>query len=211
MLFHDRREAGRLLAGLLERYRGASDTVIVALPRGGVPIGEALSEALELPLDIFFVKKIPSPYNEEAGIGAVSENGYMQLNQQAVEALGVRPEYIEWRAREKLEQMRSKRELYGRSTGDFSGKTVILTDDGIATGSSMMLAAQALKEAGASKVVIAVPVASSELLPALESVADEVYVYHTSDNLIAVGRFYQDFHQLEDEEVIDALTRRGAA
>lgn len=210
MMFRDRREAGRLLAGTLERYRGAPDTVIVALPRGGVPIGEALSDALGLPLDIFFVKKIPSPYNEEAGIGAVSENGFMQLNQQAVETLEVHPEYIERRAREQLERMRSKRELYGRSSSDFSGKTVILTDDGIATGSSMMLAAQALKREGASRVIIAVPVAPSELIPALERVADEVDVYHPSDNLIAVGRFYRDFHQLEDEEVIEALARRGS-
>ena len=207
MIFDTREEAGALLAGMLEKYRGAPDTVVVALPRGGLPIGEALARALDLPLDIFFVKKIPSPYNEEAGIGAVTENGFMQMNREAVEALHVTEEYIQNRAREKLEQMQQKRSLYGRPPSDFSGKTVILTDDGIATGSSMILGAQALKKAGAAKVVIAVPVAPSELLPILERVADEVYVYHPSDNLIAVGRFYRDFHQLDDEEVIEILGR----
>jgi len=207
MIFETREEAGRLLAGMLEKYRGAPDTVVVALPRGGLPIGEALARELDLPLDIFFVKKIPSPYNEEAGIGAVTENGYMQMNREAVEALRVTDEYIQNRAQEKLEQMREKRALYGRPPSDFSGKTVILTDDGIATGSSMILGAQALKKAGAAKVVIAVPVAPSELLPVLEQVADEVYVYHPSDNLIAVGRFYRDFHQLDDREVIEILAR----
>jgi predicted phosphoribosyltransferase len=211
MLFATREEAGRLLAGMLDAYRNAPDTVVVALPRGGLPVGAAIARELNLPLDIFFVKKIPSPYNEEAGIGAVSENGLMQVNPQAVASLGVTEEYIQRRAEEKLEQMKQKRALYGRARSDFSGKRVILTDDGVATGSSMLLAAQALKEAGASKVIIAVPVAPSELLPVLREVADEVVVYHPDPNLMAVGRFYIDFHQLEDEEVMEILRRHQGA
>ncbi|WP_292662006.1 phosphoribosyltransferase family protein [Nitratifractor sp.] len=207
MIFSTREEAGRRLAELLEAYRGAPETVIVALPRGGVPVAAAMAEVLGLPLDIFFVKKIPSPYNEEAGIGAVSETGLMQVDSQAVEMLGVNDEYLQRRAQEKLEQMHRKRELYGRPRSDYRGKTVILTDDGIATGSSMLLAAEALRREGAKRVIIAVPVAPSELLPILEKVADEVYVLHPSDNLIAVGRFYRDFHQLNDSEVLDLLAR----
>jgi len=207
MVFKTREEAGRLTASLLEKYRRAPDTVVVALPRGGVPVGEAIARELGLPLDIFFVKKIPSPYNEEAGIGAVSENGLMQVNPRAVESLGVTEEYLRRRAEEKLEQMREKRALYGRRAGNFSGRTVLLTDDGIATGSSMLLAARALKEAGAAKVVIAVPVAPSELLPVLREAADEVYVLHPDPDLMAVGRFYMDFHQLEDPEVTEILQR----
>jgi predicted phosphoribosyltransferase len=207
MVFRTREEAGRLTASMLEKYRGAPDTVVVALPRGGVPVGEAIARELGLPLDIFFVKKIPSPFNEEAGVGAVSENGLMQVNRRAAESLGVTEEYLQKRAREKLEQMRRKRELYGRPPGEFSGRTVILTDDGIATGSSMLLAARALKEAGASRAVIAVPVAPSELLPLLREAADEVYVYHPDPNFMAVGRFYTDFHQLEDSEVTEILRR----
>ena len=211
MVFATRTEAGERLAGMLEAYRGAPDTVVVALPRGGLPVAEAIARELNLPLDIFFVKKIPSPYNEEAGIGAVSENGLMQVNPQAVASLGVTEEYIQRRAREKLEQMARKRELYGRAQSDFSGKTVILTDDGVATGSSMLLAARALKRAGAAKVVIAVPVAPSELLLVLREVADEVVVVHPDPNLMAVGRFYLDFHQLEDEEVMEILRRHPGA
>lgn len=209
MIFSTREEAGRRLAGLLEKYRGAPDTIIVALPRGGVPIAAAMAEELDLPLDIFFVKKIPSPYNEEAGIGAVSETGLMQVDSRAVETLGVSEEYLRRRAREKLEQMQRKRELYGRPRSDYQGKSVILTDDGVATGSSMLLAAEAVRREGAKRVIIAVPVAPSELLPVLEKVADEVYVLHPSDNLIAVGRFYRDFHQLEDAEVLDLLAKRA--
>jgi predicted phosphoribosyltransferase len=212
MVFPTREEAGRRVAEMLEAYRGDPDTVVVALPRGGVPVGEAIARDLGLPLDIFFVKKIPSPYNEEAGIGAVSENGLMQVNSRVAASLGVTEEYIHGRAREKLEQMRRKRELYGRSQSDFSGRKVILADDGIATGSSMLLAVQALRKAGASKVVIAVPVAPTELVPVLREVADEVYVVHPDPNLMAVGRFYMDFHQLEDGEVMEILRRhRGAA
>ena len=211
MIFRSREEAGRLLAQRLEAYREAPDTLVVALPRGGVAVAEPIAEALRLPLDIFFVKKIPSPYNEEAGIGAVSETGLMQVNAEAVRALGVSEEYLQSRAREKLQQMAQKRRLYGRKVPDFSGKRVILVDDGIATGSSMFLAVRALKEAGAAEVIVAVPVAPSEILPLLEEVADRVVVLHASDNLIAVGRFYEDFHQLEDEEVIAALSRHPGA
>jgi len=211
MIFDTREEAGRLLARRLEAYRNAPETVVVALPRGGVPVAEEIARALNLPLDIFFVKKIPSPYNEEAGIGAVSENGLMQVNAEAVRALGVNEEYLRRRAREKLEQMASKRRLYGRPVPDFSGKNVILVDDGVATGSSMVLAARALKEAGAFRVIIAVPVAPTEIVPRLREVADEVVVLHPDPNLIAVGRFYRDFHQLEDEEVMEALARHPGA
>ena len=207
MVFDTRKAAGRLLAKRLEAYRNAPEAVVVALPRGGVPVAMEIAEALHLPLDIFFVKKIPSPHNEEAGIGAVSENGLMQINPQAVESLGVSEEYLRRRAREKFDQMAAKRRLYGRPVPDFSGKRVILVDDGIATGSSMLLAARALKEAGASRVIIAVPVAPAEIVPVLREVADEVAVLHPDPDLVAVGRFYRDFHQLEDEEVVEALAR----
>ena len=207
MIFRTREEAGERLAALLERYRGAPDTVVVALPRGGVPVGDAIARILGLPLEIFFVKKIPSPYNEEAGIGAVSETGLMRVDSHAVRMLGVSEEYLQRRAREKMEQIAEKRRLYRRPLPDFHGKRVLLTDDGVATGSSMLLAAEALRKAGAEAVVIAVPVAPKELLPLLRQVADEVVVVHPSDNLIAVGRFYLDFHQLDDSEVMEILER----
>ncbi len=205
MRFYSRKEAGELMAEMLMSYRGAGDTVVVALPRGGVPVAYEIATKLELPLDIFFVKKIPSPYNEEVGIGAVSENGLIRIDSRTVEAMNVSQEYIRSRVHEKLRQMGEKRVLYGRSGSDFGSKTVIVVDDGIATGSSMMLAVEALKKAGASKVVVAVPVAPVELIPTLKEMADDVQVLHPDPNLIAVGRFYDDFHQLEDSEVIDIL------
>ncbi|WP_456457215.1 phosphoribosyltransferase [Nitratifractor sp.] len=210
MIFETRQEAGSRLAELLLEYRDAPDTLIVALPRGGVPVGAAMAEVLHLPLDIFFVKKIPSPYNEEAGIGAVSETGLMHVDNYAAERLGVSEEYLQRRAEEKLRQMQEKRALYGRPRSHYRGKTVILTDDGIATGSSMLLAAEALRREGAAKVIIAVPVAPRELEPILKRVADDVRILHPSDNLIAVGRFYRDFHQLEDAEVLDLLAKTPA-
>ncbi len=210
MIFETRQEAGKQLAKLLLEYRDAPETLIVALPRGGVPVGAAMAEVLHLPLDIFFVKKIPSPYNEEAGIGAVSETGLMHVDKYAVQRLGVSEEYLQRRAREKLSQMQEKRALYGRPRSHYGDKTVILTDDGIATGSSMLLAAEALRREGAAKVVIAVPVAPSELVPILKRVADDVRILYPSDNLIAVGRFYRDFHQLEDAEVLDLLAKTPA-
>ncbi len=210
MIFETRQEAGSRLAELLLEYRDAPETVIVALPRGGVPVGAAMAKILHLPLDIFFVKKIPSPYNEEAGIGAVSETGLMQVDKYAVERLGVGEEYLQRRAEEKLRQMQEKRALYARPRSHYRGKTVILTDDGIATGSSMLLAAEALRREGAAKVIIAVPVAPRELVPILKRVADDVRILHPSDNLIAVGRFYRDFHQLEDAEVLDLLAKTPA-
>jgi predicted phosphoribosyltransferase len=174
MRFSGRKEAGGLVAEMLRSYRGMSDTVVVALPRGGVPVADAIAEKLKLPLNIFFVKKIPSPYNEEVGMGAVSENGLVQVNSNAAAAMEVSDEYIRLRVREKLEHMRQKRKLYGLHESDFSGKTVIVTDDGIATGSSMFLAVEALKKTGASKVVVAVPVAPAELIP--EAVLYQVFL-----------------------------------
>ena len=205
MLFETRQEAGRILATHLRTFQGARDTVVVALPRGGVPVAAEVARALDLPLDIFFVKKIPAPHNEEVGIGAVSENGLIQVDPHAVSLLGISDQYLQERAAQKREEMRTKRQRYGRPVPDFSGKTVLLVDDGIATGSSMLLAARALREAGAARVILAAPVAPAELLPALQKAADDVVIVHPSDNLIAVGRFYRDFHQLDDEEVVASL------
>ena len=205
MIFNTREEAGRRLAEQLGAWCEAPDTVVIALPRGGVPVAAEVAQALGLPLDIFFVKKIPAPHNEEVGIGAVSENGFMRVDPHAVSLLGVSDRYLQERAVQIREEMHAKRQRYGRPVPDFSGKTVLLVDDGIATGSSTLLAARALREAGATRVVLAAPVAPAELLPALREVADDVVIVHPSDNLIAVGRFYRDFHQLDDEEVVAIL------
>jgi putative phosphoribosyl transferase len=210
MLFQTREEAGTKLAGMLEAYRNAPDTAVIALPRGGVPVGSQIAHKLGVELDIFFVKKIPSSYNEEVGIGAVSENGLVWLNDEAVATLGVSEAYITERIEQLRASMAARRQRYARPPLEVRGKTVIVTDDGIATGSSMLLAVPALRQAGAAHVIVAVPVAPTQIIPQLETIADQVVVYHADPNLMAVGRFYADFHQLSDEEVQAILDRRGS-
>ena len=202
MLFRSREDAAKKLAQKLSLYQNADDTLVVALPRGGVPLGVIVAKKLNLPFDIFFVKKIPSPYNKEAGIGAVSENGYEFLNTQAISMLHVSKDYLLQTKKEILEKIARKRFLYNRPRRLVQGKRVIVVDDGIATGSSMYLAAQALKKEGATEVVIAAPVAPREVVDELKRTADDVVVLDTPPDFMAVGQFYEDFHQLDDEEVI---------
>ncbi len=205
-MFKSREEAGRLLAGELMQYRG-KDAVVIALPRGGLPVAYEVAKALNAPIDIFFVKKIPSPYNKEAGIGAVSENGYYFVNQNAVNSLGITRRYIENETKEILQKIAQKRAIYNKKREDIKGKTVIVVDDGIATGSSMNLAIDALKKEGAKEVVIAAPVAPIEAANTLKQKADALYVLQTPPDFMAVGQYYADFHQLDDSEVTDILEK----
>ena len=205
MLFEGREDAAEKLAQRLAVFKDAPDTLVTALPRGGVPVGVVVAKRLHLPFDIFFVKKIPSPYNKEAGIGAISENGYEFLNTQIVSMLNIPKNYIEKTEKEILEKIAQKRSLYQWPRHTVQGKRVIVVDDGIATGSSMYLAAKALKEEGAREVIIAAPVAPADAVNELEQIADRVVVLETPDDFMAVGQFYTDFHQLSDEEVIEWL------
>ena len=205
MIFNDRFEAGELLAEALKEYQNDPNTIVIALPRGGVPVAYVIAKRLGIPMDIFFVKKIPSPYNPEAAIGAVSENGQTYLNERALMMLNVSRPYIEEQKRKILEKIAQKRALYNKARIPVQGKRVILVDDGVATGASMYLAAKALKEEGAKEVIIAVPVAPPDSLALLKEVADKVVVLQVPIDFMAVGQFYKDFHQLSDEEVIDLL------
>lgn len=206
-IFKDRFQAGRVLAKLLERYRNKPDIVVLALPRGGVPVAFEVSSHLNCKMNLFFVKKIPSPWNEEAGIGAVAQNGMVWLNHQIIERFGIDSNYIERRIREKLADIEKKRAIYRIEPARIGGKKVILVDDGIATGSSMILAASAVKSEGAAEVAIAAPVAPQEIKKSLEEVADNVTVASFDNNFMAVGQYYEDFHQLDDEEVIELLRK----
>ena len=205
MVFRDRFEAGELLADKLLAYKNDPNTLVVALPRGGVPVAAVIAKRLHLPLDIFFVKKIPSPYNPEAAIGAITENKDEFINERAIMMLNVSRPYIEEQEQALLQKMRQKRALYNKPRIPVEGKRVILVDDGVATGASMYLAAKALKKEGASEVVIAVPVAPPDSIALLREAADEVVVLDIPADFMAVGQFYQDFHQLEDEEVMELL------
>lgn len=204
-MFKNREEAAKKLAKALSPFKNRDDIVIVALPRGGVPIAFYIAKELNAPLDIFFVKKIPSPFNKEAAIGAVSENGYYFVAPIA-NALGISQDYINSQIKAILEKIKQKRAIYNKDRIDIKNKTVIIADDGIATGSSMKLAIEALKKEGAKSVIAVAPVAPPEVASELKNIADNIYILSTPSNFNAVGQFYEDFHQLSDDEVISLLS-----
>lgn len=205
-MFKNREEAAKKLAKALNALKNRDDIVVIALPRGGVPIAFEIAKELNAPLDIFFVKKIPSPFNKEAAIGAVSENGYYFVAPIA-NALGISQDYINSQIKAILEKIKQKRAIYNKDRVDIKNKTVIIADDGIATGSSMKLAIEALKKEGAKSVIVAAPVAPPEVASELKDIADNTYILYTPSNFSAVGQFYEDFHQLSDDEVIDILSK----
>jgi len=205
-MFKDRAEAGRLLAQKLLPYRN-SNQIVVALPRGGVVPGYEIAKALNIPLDIFFVKKIPSPYNKEAGIGAVSENGYYFVDPNAKKMLNISDSYIQNAIKEVLQKIKEKRAIYNKPRLDYKDKEIILVDDGVATGSSMLLAIDALKKEGAKKIIVAAPVAPLDVANRLKEVANNAVFLETPTIFNAVGEFYEDFHQLSDSEVLEILKK----
>ena len=208
MVFKDRFQAAQLLARNLQDYKDSKDTVVVALPRGGVPIGYEIAKELNLPLTIFFVKKIPSPFNKEVAIGAVSENGFLYKNHNVIDILGISSKYVEDSANMVLEKIKEKKQIYKAKQINLKRKRVILVDDGIATGSTILLAIIALKKQECVKeVVVASPVAAPDSLELIKNLADRVEVLLTPSNFSAVGAYYQRFHQLSDNEVIDLLQK----
>ena len=208
MLFRDRREAGRLLSRALEAFRGRSDAVVLALPRGGVPVAYEVAQELRLPLDIFIVRKLGVPGQEELAMGAVASGGMIVVNQAIVEDLAISDEEINAIAeREKREIERREREYRnGYPPVQVEGQTAILIDDGLATGASMRAAARALRPR-ARKVVVAVPVASERTCNELRAEVDQVMCATTPQPFFAVGMFYRDFEQTTDEEVRELLAQ----
>lgn len=208
MLFRDRREAGRLLSRALEPFRGRSDAVVLALPRGGVPVAYEVAQELRLPLDIFIVRKLGVPGQEELAMGAVASGGMIVVNQAIVEDLAISDEEINAIAeREKREIERREREYRnGYPPVQVEGQTAILIDDGLATGASMRAAARALRPR-ARKVVVAVPVASERTCNELRAEVDQVMCATTPQPFFAVGMFYRDFEQTTDEEVRELLAQ----
>ena len=212
-LFRDRREAGRVLAEKLAAYANRPDVLVLALPRGGVPVAYEVARALGAPLDVFVVRKLGVPGYEELAMGAVATGGVRVLNDQLVERLGI-PEHIidAVAARERRELARRER-LYrgGRPPPDVRGRTVILVDDGLATGATMHAAIQALRQQNPARIVVAVPTASPETCEEMKARADDVICAITPEPFHAVGRWYQDFSQTTDEEVAALLARPSTA
>ncbi|MER7703593.1 alpha/beta family hydrolase [Kitasatospora sp. NPDC097605] len=210
--FSDRTDAGRRLAALLDHLRGPG-TVVVALPRGGVPVAAEVAAALGAPLDICVIRKLGVPYQPELGMGAIGEDGVRVINDQVVRPAGVTPEQlaaVEVRERAELER-RARRYRGGRPPVDLRGRTVVVVDDGIATGSTARAACLIVRARGAARVVLAVPVAPRDWTERLSGVADELVCVGTPSPFFAIGEFYADFTQTEDAEVLRHLAAARAA
>lgn len=201
--FKDREEAGRLLAAELEQYKGDRDVVVLALPRGGVPIGYEVALALEAPLDVFLVRKLGVPGQEEFAMGAIASGGVRVLNESVVRTLGLDERTIAAVAAEEERELERREREYRRDRPelDVVGRKVILVDDGLATGATMKAAAIALRELGPDRIVVAVPVAARETCDEFREVVDEVVCAHTPEPFRAVGLWYEDFSQTTDDEV----------
>jgi erythromycin esterase-like protein/predicted phosphoribosyltransferase len=210
-IFRDRRDAGRVLAGLLEHYRGHDDVVVLGLPRGGVPVAYEVATALDAPLDVFLVRKLGVPGHEELAMGAIASGGVIVLNEDVVTGIGISTDAIREVAEKESRELARREQAYreGRPMPELTGKTVILVDDGLATGSSMRAAILALRRLEPARIVVAVPAAPSSTCEELRLQVDEVVCATTPSPFFAVGRSYWDFTQTTDEEVRDLL--RAAA
>jgi len=211
MLFEDRFHAGRVLASKLDEFRNRNDVVVLALPRGGVPVAYEVAKALPAPLDVFVVRKLGVPGREELAMGALASGGVVVLNQHVVNHLGISTDIINRAiSREEKELERREREYRdGRPPVNVQGRTVILVDDGLATGSSMRVAATALHEQSPAQIVVAVPVAARSTCEEFETEINRVICAVTPEPFWAVGQWYRDFSQTTDEEVRDLLRRVG--
>lgn len=213
IVFADRREAGRQLAGRLARYAGRDDVTVLALPRGGVPVAYEVARALGAPLDVLVVRKLGVPGHEELAMGAIASGGVRVLNEEAVAGLALPSRVIDAvAAREESELLRRER-LYrgGRPPLAVSGRTVIVVDDGLATGSTMLAAVRALRTGGPARIVAAVPVGSPDVCDALRADADEVVCAIRRRPLGSVGHWYEDFSQTSDDEVRALLGSSAAS
>ena len=213
-LFADRCEAGRLLAAALQHLTDASP-VVLALPRGGVPVASEVAAALEAPLDVVLVRKIGAPGQPELGIGAVVDGRPPRTvwNQAVLREFHVSDVYRELAERRELAEIERRRRLYrgGRPAAAVRGRTAIVVDDGVATGSTVRAALAALREAGPRRLVLAVPVAPADTLAELAGEADEIVCLASPEPFLAVGQHYRDFTQTSDAEVIALLRRAGRA
>ncbi|MGZ4837629.1 MAG: phosphoribosyltransferase [Terriglobales bacterium] len=209
MMFRDRYDAGETVAERLREFAGRPDVIVLALPRGGVPVGYMVARELGAPLDVFVVRKLGTPGQAELAMGAIASGGVRVLNRDVVEALGIPEWEIEQVTRQEQEELERRERQYrgDRPPLDVRGKTVILVDDGLATGSTMRAAAAALRKAGASRIIVAVPVASRATCDQLREEGNEVVCATTPEPFYAVGQWYKDFSQTTDEEVRELLER----
>jgi predicted phosphoribosyltransferase len=205
--FRNRAEAGQCLARKLSHYSNRDEVVLLALPRGGVPVAFELARALHAPLDVFVVRKLGLPGHEELAMGAISSGGVRVLNGRVIEDLGISDETIDAVAARELQELERREHAYrdDRPRPDVEGRTVILVDDGIATGATMRAAVQALRQLRVNRIVVATPTAALSTVRELRPVVEEVVAVITPANFRGVGEWYEDFTQTTDDEVRELL------
>ena len=201
--FFDRTEAGQFLAETLSTYANRDDVVVLALPRGGVPVAAEVAKKLNAPLDVFVVRKLGLPGHPELAMGAIASGGVRVFNGEVVNALRISDEVIDAVSAEELIELQRREKAYraGLPPLDVEGKTVIVVDDGVATGSTMLAAVSALRQLNAARIVVAAPVIASSTYSDMQRAADEVAAVMMPEHFYAVGQWYERFSQTSDEEV----------
>jgi predicted phosphoribosyltransferase len=213
VLYHDRQEAGRKLATLLLEYRDKPDVLLLALPRGGLPVASAVAQELHVPLDVLVVRKLGLPWQPELAAGAIASGGIIVRNPQVAALFRDFDKTLEEVAARERRELERRENIYraGRPALDVRNRTVILIDDGIATGATMEAAVRAMRAVPARSVVVAVPVAPPDTVAMLSRCADRVVCPQQPEPFVAVGRWYEEFPQLSDEEVIAILAQKTPA
>jgi putative phosphoribosyl transferase len=211
-LFHDRTDAGRVLAADLAAYAGRSDIIVLGLPRGGVPVAYEVARALGAPLDVFLVRKLGLPGQEEFAMGAIASGGIRLINEQVVEAYGISDAEIEAISAAEQRELERRERSYrdGRPLTELEGRTVILIDDGLATGFTMRAAVLAIRLEDPARIVVAVPVAAAETCDEFREIVDDIVCSETPEPFQAVGIWYEDFAQTTDAQVHELLSAAKA-
>jgi len=209
MIFADRREAGRSLAWRLDKYAARDNVIVLGVPRGGVPVAFQVAQALHAPLDVFLLRKLGVPGYEELAFGAIASGGVRVLEPRTVRECGITEAQIAAITAREQQELHRQEELYrrGRPAAALGGKTAILVDDGIATGASILAGVRALRQLQPARIVVAVPVAPASTCKALATQVDELICVAQPEPFGAVGRFYDDFRPVADDEVIELLAR----
>ena len=211
-IFQDRTDAGRQLAEELLSYAGRDDVIVLALPRGGVPVAFEVAQRLGVPLDVFVVRKLGVPGHEELAMGAIASGGVRVLNEDVLYVLPDAQSIVEMVTAIECEELKRRERDYrsDRPAPEVRGRTVILVDDGLATGATMRAAAAALRQQGVAKIIVAVPVGAPGTCHEIRSVADEVVCLQTPGSFMGVGQYYEDFSQTTDEEVRELLAQASS-
>src|SRR5205085_4312914 len=207
--FPDRAEAGRQLAEKLEKYAGLDDVIVLGLPRGGVPVAYEVAKRLHVPLDVFIVRKLGVPGFEELAAGAIASGSVRVLNEDVMRAIPYGDAAIEAVTAKETVELQRREQIYreGRPAPDLRGNVVMLVDDGLATGATMRAAVKALRQSGAAKIIVAVPVGPPDTCHEIAQEADEIVCLSTPPLFQAVGQYYENFSQTSDNDVRDLLNR----